>query len=109
MAGDVFGEDTVAMLAMLAGPTRFPLAGRLDKELETISIHPEQVVAGMVKFPLYDEPAERTIVSPQDAALIARCSDVAFPAGTRRIQFVPLITEGQAELPCWGKVTDTDP
>jgi hypothetical protein len=88
------------MLLTLAGPTRFPLAGRLETELETISIHPSHVVAGMVKFPLYCEPAGRTIVSPHDAALIARCNDVPFPPGTKRIQLVPVVNEGQAEAPC---------
>jgi hypothetical protein len=67
----VLGVETVAILDALEGPTLLPGEGKLAREFDTISIHPEQEVEGMVKFPLYVEPAARTIVSPQVDALIA--------------------------------------
>ena len=52
---------------------------------------------GMVKLPVYVEPAASTIVSPHVAALIADCSALAFPAPTFRT--VPV---------CTGIVTSTE-
>ena len=70
----MFGVEIIGIFEAVDGPTRFPDAGRLANALETISIQPEllvQEVAGMVKFPLYEDPAARTMVSPQAAALMA--------------------------------------
>ena len=97
----------MGIFEMFDGPTRFPGAGRLFIALDTISIHPEQEVAGIVKFPLYVEPAARTIVSPHFAALMALCSAALFPAGTVRIQLEPLVIVGQADVPCVGSVRST--
>lgn len=73
-AGEIFGVEMIGIFGAFDGPTRLPGAGRLARSLETISIHPElpvQDFAGMVKLPLYVEPATRTIVSPQLDALMA--------------------------------------
>jgi hypothetical protein len=68
----VLGVEIVAIFEELEGLTRIPGAGKFPIALDRISIHPEQAVAGIVKFPLYVEPATSTIVSPQVEALMAR-------------------------------------
>jgi len=101
----------VAIFATLLGPMRYPGGGNFDAALDFITIQPElplQEVAGIVKFPLYVEPAARTIVSPHVAALIALCNAAPFPAGTVRIQLDPLVNVGQADVPCVGRVRSTD-
>jgi len=40
------------MFDALAGATRFPGEGKLPIALDVTSIHPEQTVEGIVKFPL---------------------------------------------------------
>src|SRR5271156_5329520 len=73
---------SVAMLDTLEGPTLLPGDGRLATALDSITIQPEQEVEGTVKFPLYVEPAARTIVSPQLALLMSFCNVAASPSGT---------------------------
>jgi hypothetical protein len=110
MAGTVLGVEMIAMLETFDGVTRLPEEGRLARALDMTSIQPElfvQVVGGIVKFPLYVEPAARTIVSPQVEALMALWKLVAFPDGTLRIQLEPVVNVGQAEVPCVGRVRFT--
>jgi hypothetical protein len=52
IAGETFGVEILAILAAFKGPTLLPIGGRLGRALDTISIHPEHEVDGMVKFPL---------------------------------------------------------
>lgn len=104
MAGKPLGVEILGMSAASEGRTLLPLGGKLLKALDMISIHPEQEVAGMAKFPLYVEPATRTIVSPQVAALMAFRKLVASPDGTLRIQLEPVVNVGQVEVPCGGRL-----
>jgi len=52
MAPSVLEVEIFAMFDTFEGPTLFPGDGRLGKLLDAISIHPEQEVEGMVKFPM---------------------------------------------------------
>ena len=70
-AGLTFGVEIIAILEAFNGPTRVPGEGMFAIALDSITIQPEHEVEGMVKFPLYVEPAASCIVSPQVAAFIA--------------------------------------